>query len=69
MAKDSASWCQVLIYCTFCGSRPIRRLDTGEERVVVFSLRKSELDRTRDNLAHSACVYCNEPLELRVMQD
>ena len=45
----------------------MRRMDTGEERVVVFSIRKREVERARDDLAQSACVYCNEPLELKVI--
>lgn len=69
MANDSANWCRVLIYCTFCGSRLIRRMNTGEERVVVFSIRKREVEGARDHLAQSPCGYCNEPLELRVIED
>lgn len=63
------SWCRVLIYCASCGSRPVRRMDTGEERVVVYSIRKRDVEGARDDLAHSACLFCNEPLELKVIQD
>jgi len=47
----------------------MRRTDTGEQRVVVYSIRKRDVEGARDDVAQSACAYCNEPLELRVIED
>ena len=69
MANDSANWCLVLISCTFCGLRHTRRMDSGEERVVVYSIRKREVEGARDDLAQCACAHCNEPLELEGIQE
>jgi hypothetical protein len=59
----------VLIYCTECGNRSSRNVDTGEEHDTVLRVTAEQLATIQADLPIMKCVYCQGKMALMVLDD
>lgn len=56
-----------VIYCTFCGHRSMHSVDGGDA-TMTWRLTPREIRTMRRELPKLRCVFCQEPIDIRVLQ-
>lgn len=58
----------VLIYCTECGNRSSRDVDTDEEHDTTFRVTDQQLATIQADLPMLKCVYCEGQMGVKVLE-
>ena len=69
MAADPDGLVLILIYCTLCGNRSMRNVETGRQSDMLLRVSRAELARMRSELPHTTCVLCGSPMDVKEMDD
>lgn len=56
----------VIVYCTLCGNRKAKNMETGEEVDFIVGMTPEMISEIR---ADAKCVYCGSPMDVKPLDE
>jgi hypothetical protein len=64
--KDKGESRMVVVYCTFCGNRKAKNMETGEEVDFIVGLTPEMIAEIRSD---AKCVYCGAAMDVKPLDE